>query len=498
MLQVLTTRLSLALLEMQRDIHIATGSEVDVSEGPPEELAGGAEAAADDAAAPVAAPEGGKSKRLFKSLKRAVSTHSALSGVARRAQEKSMARQAEEILRAADARAALEFARRMQQEKVAEEHAATTLQGAQRGKTARGPQGHIPRLRKERAAQATAERRAAQRALAKEEMEEAHRHKAASKMQASQRGILARERTAALREERTTFRKRMLRLRIALRSRAAAMKIALQIAAEAAARRARLAEEASEEYSMTDARLDLLEAADTTEGSPRAAAWAAFRGVVEASAMMPIALGSVDRPPKPLPPLGDGFESWMTDKKLAVRPWRPGTVATAFASPALLTNYGEPRGLPAWHTSGIRTTPAPMQFVPPPPPPRFGPAPPARPPSAPPKSLLKPTPPPSDLMPVRSPRAASESARPASAAIRSAPPTIRSSTAKRKSAAARVSTVKPTYNVRVSMSSGQYRSEKNLILPAGATKRDSLAKAAQLLEGTAMLPFDVRKGALGR
>ena len=244
--------------------------------------------------AAVSAPDGGqgaKGKSRFQSLKRAVSTRSALSGVFGRAQDKSLARQIEEMCREADARAAAEEGKRRALEKIAEEAAALTLQGAQRGRVARGPRGRVAVLRRERTNKEAAVTRAAKRAAAMEALEEAQRYKAASKMQARQKGILARERTTAMRAERDGFRKRMMKLRFALKARAAATKIAMQLAEEAAKRRAQLVEEATEEYRVTDERLDILELADASEGSNRQAAWAALKENVVRSAMIPVAMG---------------------------------------------------------------------------------------------------------------------------------------------------------------------------------------------------------------
>ena len=94
-----------------------------------------------------------------------------------------------------------------------------------------------------------------------------------------------------MRAERDGFRKRMMKLRFALKARAAATKIAMQMAEEAAKRRAQLVEEATEEYRVTDERLDILELADASEGSNRQAAWAALKENVVRSAMIPVAMG---------------------------------------------------------------------------------------------------------------------------------------------------------------------------------------------------------------
>ena len=87
---------------------------------------------------------------------------------------------------------------------------------------------------------------AAARAAAMEAEYEMERHRAASKMQRRQRGILARQRYVEMREERTVeegrerSRARMRKLRFALRVHASTVRATRQLAEEAAMRRERL------------------------------------------------------------------------------------------------------------------------------------------------------------------------------------------------------------------------------------------------------------------
>ena len=121
---------------------------------------------------------------------------------------------------------------------------------------------------------------------------EMERHRAASKMQRRQRGILARQRYIEMREERTVeegrerLRARMRKLRFALRVHASTVRATRQLAEEAAMRRERLEREAP--FKVTERRLDVIQMADP---EARAAAWGSLKDAVEESDMLLVAYG---------------------------------------------------------------------------------------------------------------------------------------------------------------------------------------------------------------
>ena len=380
-LEELLTRLSAEALELHAEVRAATGGALGAAEPTP--AGGGAEASGVATDLLSTLLEGGgkgaggggdgavarrKGPSLARSLKRAVrvqSAHSVMSSAFGRAHAKTLAVQVEEQMRAADARAAVEYARERAAERAAEEGAAMTLQGAQRGRVARGPRGRIAQLRRERSLQEAATERAARRAAAREATEEAQRHRAASTMQARQKGILARQEVREMREVRAEFRRRMRLLRAALKAKAAAAKVARQLAEEAGRRRARLAEESSVSggYRMTERRLDLLELADTSEGGPRHANWSDLKErlqIYEAERKRGIGLLASFEWPAPPP---------IYDQHKLRRAWRLRITAR---TPSVEGDDG-PWSVSAWGAPSARLAPrSSPRLAPRPPPARYG------------------------------------------------------------------------------------------------------------------------------
>ena len=293
-LKQLSWRLSTELLQMQLAVRTATRARPDVIES----RQAGAEAdMLQKLLMPSGGAKGGGGLSRLKSLKRAVTTRGALTGAFARAQEKSLAQAIEEMSQAADARAAAEFEARLLRERVQEDSAARTLQSEQRGRIARK---RTFRLKEDRGAAEEAaireEARSKARAAALEAQWDLRRDHAARTMQGRQRGILARQRTVEMREERDVRdvleararvrRQRMAKLRFALRAHAGAIKVAQQMTQAAARRREELAKNAS--YKVTDSRLDLLE---RTDNEMRKAAWSSLKESVVLSEMIPVACG---------------------------------------------------------------------------------------------------------------------------------------------------------------------------------------------------------------